>query len=194
MPPVPYGTKQNPEKADDMLIAMAGLPATGKSTIARGLADALGAAVLDKDRVRAALFAEVVLDYSDEQNDLTMTAIYRAAAAILEKHPEQAVILDGRTFLRSYQVQDLMELARRVEQRPSVIECVCADEVARQRLEKDQAEGIHPARNRTFDHYLRSKKAAEPLTVPRLTLDTGVVPLEECVARALAYVQRRDDG
>jgi adenylylsulfate kinase len=39
-----------------MLIAMAGLPGTGKSTLANALANALGAAVLNKDRVRAALF------------------------------------------------------------------------------------------------------------------------------------------
>lgn len=175
-----------------MLIAMAGLPATGKSTIAAGLKRVLNAAVLNKDEVRAALFPEVVLDYSDEQNDLAMAAIYNATAAILKKNPEQAVIIDGRTFLRAYQVHDLLELARSVNQYPCVIECVCADEVARERLEKDQAAGIHPARNRTFEHYLRSKAAAEPLTVPRLTLDTGVVSLEQCLDRAFAFVQHPD--
>jgi predicted kinase len=175
-----------------MLIAMAGLPGTGKSTIAAGLARALGAAVLDKDRVRAALFPEVVLDYSDEQNDLAMAAIYSAVASILRKKPEQPVILDGRTFLRAYQVRDLLELARAVNQPPYVIECVCPDKVARERLEKDQATGIHPARNRTFEHYLRSKAVAESLTLPRLTLGTGAMPLEDCIGRALAYVQQPD--
>jgi predicted kinase len=39
-----------------MLIAMAGLPGSGKSTLATCLEPRLGAVVLDKDRVRAALF------------------------------------------------------------------------------------------------------------------------------------------
>jgi predicted kinase len=175
-----------------MLIAMAGLPGTGKGTIAEGLSRLLQAAVLDKDRVRAALFPEVVLDYSDEQNELAMAAIYSAARSILKKNPRQFVILDGRTFLRVYQVRNLVELARTVNQPPLIIECVCADDVARERLEKDQVTGNHPARNRTFDHYLRSKAAAEPLTLPRLTLDPGVMPLEDCVAPAFTYVQPAD--
>ncbi len=136
-------------------------------------------------------FPEVVLDYSDEQNDLAMAAIYAAAASILKKRSAQPVILDGRTFLRAYQVHDMLELARTAGQSPNIIECVCADDVAKERLAKDQAEATHPARNRTFDHYLRSKAAAEPLTLPRLTLDTGAVPLEKCIALALAYVGRR---
>jgi predicted kinase len=178
------------EKDHRAFIAMAGLPGTGKSTIANGLAHVLGAAILDKERVRTALFSEVVLDRTDEQSDLAMAAIYHAAASIFRNNPEQSVILDGRTFLRSYEVRSLLKLARKVNQYPCIIECVCADEVARVRLEKDQSAGTRPARNRPFDHYLRSKDAAEPLTLPRLTLDTGVVPLDRCIERALAYVQR----
>ena len=39
------------------LIALAGLPGAGKSTLAHVLAAELGAPVFDKDTVRAALFA-----------------------------------------------------------------------------------------------------------------------------------------
>ena len=76
-----------------MLIAMAGLPGSGKSTAAAYLAERLGAVVLDKDRVRAALFPPPVLDYSAEQDEITMAALYRAAAAILSDA--------GRTVLPS---------------------------------------------------------------------------------------------
>ena len=40
-----------------MIVIMAGLPGTGKSTLARALAQRLAGAVLDKDEIRAALFA-----------------------------------------------------------------------------------------------------------------------------------------
>jgi predicted kinase len=47
-----------------MLIAMAGLPASGKSTLAARLASELAGVVLSKDQVRAALFPPPVLDSS----------------------------------------------------------------------------------------------------------------------------------
>ena len=89
-----------------MLIAMAGLPGTGKSTLAARLAAALGGVVLSKDTVRAALFPPPALDYSREQDDLTLAAIYAAARRILgtSNHP---VIIDGRTFSQAYQIRDL---------------------------------------------------------------------------------------
>ena len=72
-----------------------------------------------------------------------------------------------------------------------MIECVCADEVARKRLERDLAAGTHPARNRTFELYLAVKAQAESISLPHLTLDTGTTPLEECVRRAVAYLRGR---
>ena len=69
------------EWADSMLIAMAGLPGTGKSTLAAPLASDLGV-LLNKDDVQALLFPPPVLDYSREQDDLVMQAIYAAAADI----------------------------------------------------------------------------------------------------------------
>jgi adenylylsulfate kinase len=170
-----------------MLIAMAGLPATGKSALAAGLAAALGAVVLSKDAVRPALFPPPALDYSREQDDVCMTAIYHAAAYVRRTPPRHSVILDGRTFLRSYQVRDLLALYASLHEPPCIIECVCADEVARARLEGDARAG-HPAGNRTFALYLALKAEAEPLPVPRLVLDTGRTPLVECVRQCLVYV------
>src|SRR5262249_59199573 len=113
-----------------MLIAMAGLPATGKSTLAARLAERLAAVILDKDRVRAALFPPRVLDYSVVQDDITMAAIYQAASAIRKANPGQAVILDGRTYLRPGQVQSLLDLAASLGEKPRIIECVCDNAVA----------------------------------------------------------------
>jgi adenylylsulfate kinase len=171
-----------------MLIAMAGLPGSGKSTLAACLEQRLEAVVLDKDRVRAALFPPRVLDYSAEQDDIAMAAVYQAAAAILRADPRQAVVLDGRTFLRPGQVRPLLDLAASVGERARVIECVCDDAVARERLERDLARGDHPAGNRTFALYLSLKVVAEPITVPRLVLDTGKPSLDECVRRCLDYL------
>jgi adenylylsulfate kinase len=169
-----------------MLIAMAGLPGTGKSTLATALAKALGGVVLSKDVVRAALFPLPILDYSTAQDDLVMEAIFKAAAYALRAAPQRVVILDGRTFLCAYQVQDLMDLASSLNETPVIIECVCDDAVARDRLEHDQASGQHPAGNRTYDLHREVKARAEPIAVPHLVLDTGRLSLDACVARCLA--------
>lgn len=168
-----------------MLVAMAGLPGAGKSTLAVRLAAVLGGVVLSKDAVRAALFPNLVLDYSREQDDLAMSAVFAAVRHLRTTHIEVPVFFDGRTFLKAYQVRDLLALDPAVR----IIECVCSDDVAKSRLERDLESGVHPAKNRTFAFYLAVKAAAEALTVPRLTLDTGSSPLEECAARAMAYLR-----
>src|SRR5262249_47394402 len=132
-----------------VLIAMAGLPSTGKSTLASCLESEIGAVLLGKDVVRAALFPPRVLDYSAVQDEISMSAIFQAVAAILRGDPRQAVIIDGRTFLRPGQLQPLIDLATSQGEDLFIIECVCDDDVARRRLEKDLAEGSHPAGNRT---------------------------------------------
>lgn len=63
-----------------MLIALAGLPGTGKSTLAARLATELNGVVLSKDQVRAALFPSPVLDYSATEDEICMDAIFTAAA------------------------------------------------------------------------------------------------------------------
>ena len=164
-----------------MLIAMAGLPGTGKSTLAERLAEQLGGVVLCKDVVRAALFPPLVLDYSREQDDLTLQAMYRAAQHILGTS-RVPVIIDGRTFSKAYQVRDLIAAAESMGEPLRIIECICSDDVARERIERD----AHPAANRTFEMYRELQARAEPLILPRLVLDTGKLSLEECVQSVMA--------
>lgn len=171
-----------------MLVAMAGLPGSGKSTLAARLAERLGGVVLSKDVVRAGLFPAPALDYSSAQDEIAMTAVYHAAAYTLRHRPEVPVLLDGRTFSKSEQLEAPLALAATAGQSLRVIECVCAPDIARARIALDHRAGTHPAGNRTPDMYDRVRAAAAPLTLPRLTLDTGVLALDECVARALAYL------
>jgi predicted kinase len=172
-----------------MLIALAGLPATGKSTLATCLARELDGVILSKDQVREALFPAPVLDYSAAENDISMAAIFQAAAYIHTAFPRQPLIIDGRTFLRSRQLDDLFAFAAAIGAAPRLIECVCSDEVARSRLERDLAAGAHPAGNRAPALYQAVKAQAEPIAIPHLVLDTGVVPLTECVRRSVEYLR-----
>jgi predicted kinase len=113
-----------------LLIVMAGLPGTGKSTLAARLAEVLGGVVLSKDAVRAALFPAPVLDYSAAQDHVAMSAVYSAAEYILKADSARPVFIDGRTFSKPGQLDAPLALAAELGEPLRVIECVCADEIA----------------------------------------------------------------
>jgi adenylylsulfate kinase len=170
-----------------MIVIMAGLPATGKSTLARRLASALNGLVIDKDAVRLALFSAFV-DYRRDQDDLCMDAIFSAAAYMAFRHASVPVFIDGCTFARRAQFEPALNLVQTAAAPWRVIETVCSDESARERLEAALAVGEHPAGNRTFDLYKSLKAGAEPITVPKLLVNTDR-PLEQCFDECLAYIR-----
>ncbi len=172
-----------------MLIVMAGLPGTGKSTIAGQLAKRLNALVLNKDEIRSKLFSNEKIDFSQEQDDLCMEVVYLATRYILKANPEQPVVIDGRTFSRSYQVEQLLLRASALHVKPVIIESVCEDAAAKRRLDRDHHAGAHPAGNRTYELYLSLKEKAEPITLDHLLIDTGKESLERSVERCLKYLQ-----
>ena len=89
-------------------VLFAGLPGTGKSTLARALAERLNAAVLDKDRVRGALFPGALTDYTAEQDQLCMRAILEAAAYLTDRRRVDYIFFDGRTFSTQAQIEDVL--------------------------------------------------------------------------------------
>jgi adenylylsulfate kinase len=173
-----------------VLIAMAGLPGTGKSTIARALAGALGAVVLDKDAIRAALFPPEAIEYSSAQDDLCVSIMLQVASFMLSRNPEWTIILDGRTFSRSYQAKAVVKAAEGMATHLVFIECTCAERTAVRRLAADHASGDHLAANRDAELYHRVKARAEPLNYPHLKLNTEQPP-EICLAQCLAYLSEQ---
>src|SRR5689334_7010040 len=63
-----------------MIVMMAGLPGSGKSTVARAIAQRLPGTVLDKDVIRAALFDPARIEYSQEQDDFCQEIMLQTAA------------------------------------------------------------------------------------------------------------------
>ncbi len=171
-----------------MLIAMAGLPGTGKSTLAHHLADVCAGIVLDKDPIRAALFPIAQIEYSTRQDDFCMSILFQVASYMLRNDPSLYVILDGRTFSRKYQVTALDQLAEELKMPLKIIECVCSDETVRKRLEEKVTMGAkHLAGNRDYQLYLTIKARFEPLREPKLVVNTDD-DLAHCLASCLAYV------
>jgi predicted kinase len=166
-----------------MIVLMAGLPGTGKSTLARELACRTGGSVLGKDEIRAAIFAPQNIEFSTGQDDFVMEIMFQAASFLLKKNPRHLIFLDGRTFSQSYQIDRVFEFAGEMTQPCRIIECVCSDESARRRLEVD-VDISHPAANRNFALYLEVKARFEPITRDKAVVSTER-PLSECIEQAL---------
>ncbi|MFE3205636.1 AAA family ATPase [Embleya sp. NPDC059237] len=116
-----------------MIVAMAGSPGTGKSTLARTLSEALDGLLLDKDALGAQLFP-----YGDgtcrEQNDWTDQVALTALAWNLQKVPERVVVLDGHRLTRTEEVHALRRFAIGLGHPLQIVECVCPAHIARARL------------------------------------------------------------
>src|SRR5205823_5132574 len=152
-----------------MLILMAGLPGTGKSTLGRALAAQFNGTVLDKDQIRAALFPASDIEYSTEQDDFCMGIMLKVAGYIFRKDPLRLIFLDGRTFSRAYQVSRATGFAEAISQSWRIIQCVCSEETARDRMANDSE---HVAANRGSRLYGEIKTRFEEITLPKTIVDT----------------------
>jgi len=151
-------------------VLLAGLPGTGKSTLARAVSARLGGAVLDKDRVREALFPGAMTDYTRAQDDLCVRAMLEAARYLTEKQCAEFIFIDGRTFSRHEQIDEVVRAAERAGAQWRILHVICSDAVAEARLSRPDAE--NPARNRDVVLYRRVKESFEPIAYPKLDVDT----------------------
>ena len=176
-----------------MIVIMAGLPGTGKSTLAQALATRISGRILDKDAVRHALFSEAEIEYSTEQDDFVMQVMLRTAGWISQKDPARIVFLDGRPFSRRYQLDLVLKACSDMGQRWCILECVCSEETAHKRITDQASSGEHPAANRDLRLYQEVKARFEPITLPKTVIDTNRPP-DECVEEALAAIRRTSPG
>src|ERR1035438_7321629 len=127
-----------------MIVVMAGLPGTGKSTVARALAEQVGGVVLNKDHLRAELFPKEFVEYSTAQDDFVQDLMLRTAEYLLTRYPRLIVFLDGRTFSRAYQIQRAIDAAEKLGTPWRIIECVCDKKSSSGSFEHGKN---HPAKN-----------------------------------------------
>ena len=177
-----------------MLVLMAGLPGTGKTTLARELAARTCGHILNKDEIRQALFADREIEYSTAQDDFCLQLMLETAAYLLRRDTQRIIFLDGRPFSRRYQIDNALHAAIALHQPWRILECVCPQDLARLRLagasEERQAaaRGAHPAENRNYELYLQIRERFEAIAHPKIIIDTAQ-PLEECIPQALAALR-----
>jgi predicted kinase len=174
-----------------MIVLMAGLPGTGKSTLARALAERIHARALSKDEFRHAIFAPDEIEYSTRQDDFVLQVMLETAGYLLEHDSRRIISVDGRPSSRRYQIENVLVAANFLHQPWRILECMCSEETARRRLEADSRTAAHPAGNRDFDLYLAVKSRYEAIAHPKTVIDTDQ-PLEACLEQALSCLAQVD--
>ncbi|MEW6077969.1 MAG: AAA family ATPase [Thermodesulfobacteriota bacterium] len=148
---------------------LCGLPASGKSTLARALADLLRIDLLQSDRVRKDMFPARTTAaretpfaggiYTPEADRLTYGNLLLAAQEALEKN--ESVILDA-TFRRRHFRDEAGRLARDLDANFILVECRAGDDEIRRRLkQREESPGLSDAR---LAHFEALKDDFDPVT------------------------------
>jgi uncharacterized protein len=177
------------------LVLVGGLPGTGKTTLAGGLADRLGAVVLSTDRIRkelAGMSADTSAAAAYGEGIYTAAWTWRTYAELMDRagallRQGKTVILDAswnRTWLR----EKAAALAARTHSTLVPLRCDAPAEVTVARLRRRR----HDASD--ADEHIAAPLAARAEVWPEAaTIDTGSQP-EAYVERAAAVVRERVIG
>jgi predicted kinase len=164
---------------------MVGAPGSGKSYLARTLAVALGAELIQTDAVRKELFPGP--RYTSAEHATVYATCHRRIAEALARGA--CVIFDG-TNLREKRRQTLYHLAERAGAQAVVVVAYASDAVIRARL-RGRAEGHDPADQSDADLsvYLRMRRDMEPVPRPHVVANTAAAP-----GPVIRLLQRRLGG
>jgi len=171
-----------------MLVVMAGLPGTGKSTIGQVVASRLGIPVVSVDPIETAILQAGIA--SDQPTGL---AAYLVAETLAERVLSTGigVMVDAVNAVAPAREQ-WVALAARMSEPVRFIEVICSDpELHRARIEGWRRSMPHiqltwNAVEQSFEDY--AEWTGDSAAVARITLDS-VEPLGVNVERAIAFLQ-----
>lgn len=174
-----------------MLIVMAGLPGSGKTTVAIALGERLGLPIVSVDPIESAILSAGI-----EAGQPTGLAAYLVAEVIADSvltSTAGGVIVDAVNAVEPAREQWVALGDRHGERRIYFVEVVCSDEtVHRARLEARGRQLAHIAEP-TWHAVEQSLDEWEPWggesgAVPRITVDS-IHPVPVLVEQIVAFVQ-----
>ncbi len=165
------------------LIVLAGLPGSGKSTVAEGLARHFSWPVFSVDPIEAAMWRGGLARHQ------TGIAAYEIALALAGEHLRlgHSVIIDAVNPVEAPRAA-WRHLAAKHRADLKIIECICADEAThRQRIEA-RIRNIDGMADVTWARVLERRAEYQAWTDARLTLDNSQRPPERLLGDAIDYL------
>ncbi|MEX2225769.1 MAG: ATP-binding protein [Dehalococcoidia bacterium] len=164
-----------------IVVQMHGEPGSGKSTVAKEIGARLGAVVLDKDVVKAAIMTAT--GYDNAAAGPPAYDVYWAMARSIA-HQGHSLVFDNPAYWPLVQ-QRSRQVADEAGANYVMVECVCSDRgVLVERLAVRDALISQPREPYRFD---LAERIVEP-SCERLVLDT-LRPLDEIVEKAVAHIR-----
>jgi predicted kinase len=178
-----------------IIIAMAGRPGTGKSTIARGLAAYCNGVVLDKDIIRRTLFPAGCLKSSVDEGSFCLSVMMETARYFFERELKSSVLLDGCAFFLESEIDGVIDAAERMGADCFFLECVCPEAVAKNRLKRRSLDVLPPARtwSRLYDLLRRVDRSTRHTAARRRRryMIRTDCPIRESIKAATEYLDDR---
>lgn len=162
--------------SNPLLVLVAGLPGTGKTTFALALAEKIGARHLNTDIIRDALGLRGRYDEKSKQK------VYREMEEQTAKalSTGERVVVDG-TFYRKELRAPYQRLGAQAQAPLCWLIIEAPEAVIKQRVSQKRAYS-----EADYAVYLKIRDAWEPLGQPHLRLQSA--PLKEMLDKALAYI------
>jgi len=178
------------------LWVVCGMPASGKSTIAKELAKRLGVKVIRSDLVRKELFGlqpdeemDVPFEegiYSKGASSLTYGKLLLLAQDEIKKN--YSIILDA-TYNSRHQRSEVLRLAKDMDINLMFVECRCRDAMLKERLLS--REGTSTTSDARLHHFKQIKARFEPIDEVRDEMYIGV-DTERSLEESLEHILSRD--
>ncbi len=172
--------------ADPVLVMLCGLPGTGKSHLARGLAEVLPFVIVESDQVRRILFPEC--SYSGEESRWVHRTCHALMAKLLRKGVR--VIYDA-TNLHERHRELVYRLADGEEVKLIIVKAVAPERVAQDRLqsrhEGDVGDG--EVSDADWEVYRRMVRDVDPIGRNHVVIDTSQ-DLDPAITKLLRLIRQ----
>jgi len=185
--PQPHGAKGEASVPRPAVVALIGIPGSGKAHVAQALATELGMRRVNRDAIRDAMFPQCNFSFAEKR------AAFRALLLAVEINCllGESSVIDGVSFSRSRALQRIDVVIRRHAFQPIPVYLDCSVETARTRITEQLR--LDPSIARAPELAAEVRAHFEPPPPNALAVNANL-PLDEVARIVVAAVAQARSG